>query len=131
MDSFSVSVSHIKSSVCSRPLSSSVIRANMVWIVDAQMVQDTDRFTMDLTGGLERVLHGKVKPSIYRARAKQGRRLISHGSDHPMFNTTLVHAHIDTSAAERRSNPARKKHGAPALQSPHARTATVNPGMLF
>lgn len=81
------------------------------------MIQDTDRFTMDLIGGLDRVLHGKVKPSIYRVRAKQDQRLIliTHGSDHPMFNTTLVHAHIDTSAAERRSHPARKKHGAPAL----------------
>ena len=67
------------------------------------------------------------------SQAKQGRRLMlkTHGSDHPMFNTTLVHAHIDTSAAERRSNPARKKHGAPALQSSHTGTATVDPGVPF
>ncbi|KAL8906972.1 MAG: hypothetical protein Q9171_006047 [Xanthocarpia ochracea] len=31
--------------------------------VDAQMIQDTSRFKMDLLGGLERVLHGKIKPS--------------------------------------------------------------------
>ncbi len=74
MDSFSVSGSRIKSSVRSTPLSFSVILANIP--VDAQMVQDTDRFTMDLIGGLERVLHGKVKPSIYRAQAKQDHRLI-------------------------------------------------------
>lgn len=30
------------------------------------MIQDTDRFKMDLVGGLERVLHGKVKPSTHR-----------------------------------------------------------------
>ena len=32
-------------------------------LIDAQMIQDTDRFSMDLVGGLERTLHGKVKPS--------------------------------------------------------------------
>lgn len=34
------------------------------FIVDAQMIQDSDRFKMDLVGGLERTLHGKVKPSM-------------------------------------------------------------------
>lgn len=32
--------------------------------VDAQMIQDTERFKMDLVGGLERTLSGKVKPSM-------------------------------------------------------------------
>ena len=31
------------------------------------MIQDAEGFKMDLVGGLERVLHGKVKPST-RAR---------------------------------------------------------------
>lgn len=31
--------------------------------VDSQMIQDTARFKMDLLVGLERVLHGKIKPS--------------------------------------------------------------------
>ena len=31
--------------------------------VDAQMLQDTARFKMDLVAGLERTLHGQVKPS--------------------------------------------------------------------
>lgn len=31
--------------------------------VDGQMIQDTQRFKMDLVGGLERTLSGKVKPS--------------------------------------------------------------------
>ncbi|CAL8575244.1 hypothetical protein XPA_001179 [Xanthoria parietina] len=33
-------------------------------LIDAQMIQDTSRFKMDLLGGLERVLHGKIKPMI-------------------------------------------------------------------
>ncbi|KAL8865099.1 MAG: hypothetical protein Q9174_007071, partial [Haloplaca sp. 1 TL-2023] len=32
--------------------------------VDAQMIQDTSRFKMDLLTNLERVLHGKIKPMI-------------------------------------------------------------------
>jgi U3 small nucleolar RNA-associated protein 23 len=32
-----------------------------MYTVDAQMIQDADRFKMDLIGGLERTLHGKVK----------------------------------------------------------------------
>lgn len=31
--------------------------------VDADMIRDADRFKMDLVGGLERTLHGEVKPS--------------------------------------------------------------------
>ncbi|KAF2397551.1 hypothetical protein EJ06DRAFT_154699 [Trichodelitschia bisporula] len=33
-------------------------------LLDAQILQDADRFKMDLIGGLERTLHGKVKPMI-------------------------------------------------------------------
>ncbi|KAF2146874.1 uncharacterized protein K452DRAFT_219118 [Aplosporella prunicola CBS 121167] len=33
-------------------------------LVDAQMVQDAERFKMDLAGGLERTLQGKIKPMI-------------------------------------------------------------------
>ena len=32
--------------------------------VDAEMIQDADRFQMNLVGGLERTLHGKIKPSM-------------------------------------------------------------------
>jgi hypothetical protein len=32
--------------------------------VDAQIIQDAARFKMDLAGGLERTLQGKVKPSM-------------------------------------------------------------------
>lgn len=35
-----------------------------MYTVDAQMIQDADRFQMDLVGGLERTLHGKIKPSM-------------------------------------------------------------------
>ncbi|KAI9655633.1 MAG: hypothetical protein M1829_000632 [Trizodia sp. TS-e1964] len=33
-------------------------------LLDAQIIQDADRFKMDLISGLERILHGKVKPMI-------------------------------------------------------------------
>lgn len=33
-------------------------------IVDAEIIKDADRFKMDLLGGLERTLHGTVKPMI-------------------------------------------------------------------
>ncbi|MCJ1389321.1 hypothetical protein MMC18_002177 [Xylographa bjoerkii] len=32
-------------------------------LIDAQMLQDTSRFKMDLVTGLERTLHGQIKPS--------------------------------------------------------------------
>jgi U3 small nucleolar RNA-associated protein 23 len=32
-------------------------------LVDADIIKDADRFKMDLIGGLERTLHGQVKPS--------------------------------------------------------------------
>ncbi len=33
-------------------------------LVDADIIRDADRFKMDLIGGLERTLHGQVKPSM-------------------------------------------------------------------
>ena len=46
------------------------------FLVDAQMIQDTNRFSMDLVAGLERTLHGKVKPStlllhLYRLHSRR------------------------------------------------------------
>lgn len=32
--------------------------------VDADVIRDADKFKMDLVGGLERTLHGQVKPSM-------------------------------------------------------------------
>jgi hypothetical protein len=32
-------------------------------LMDADIIRDADRFKMDLVGGLERTLHGQVKPS--------------------------------------------------------------------
>lgn len=34
-------------------------------LLDSGMIRDADRFKMDLVGGLERTLHGQVKPSTY------------------------------------------------------------------
>lgn len=39
-------------------------RLMSIFVVDAQMIQDTEKFKMDLVGGLERTLHGRVKPSM-------------------------------------------------------------------
>merc|ERR1711977_103109 len=33
-------------------------------LLDAQMIRDADKFKIDLVGGLERTLHGEVKPMI-------------------------------------------------------------------
>ena len=35
-----------------------------VHVVDADIIKDADKFKMDLLGGLERILHGTVKPMI-------------------------------------------------------------------
>lgn len=37
----------------------------LTFAVDAEIVKDSDRFKMDLVGGLERTLQGQVKPSTY------------------------------------------------------------------
>lgn len=34
-------------------------------LLDADMIKDADKFKMDLLLGLERTLHGKVKPSMW------------------------------------------------------------------
>jgi U3 small nucleolar RNA-associated protein 23 len=71
-----------------------IIQLKAKFIVDAQMIQDSDRFKMDLVGGLERTLHGKVKPSM---RKRLGIECIEGGanhtlcvSDHPMLYTTSL-----------------------------------------
>ena len=33
-------------------------------LVDAEIIRDSERFKMDLVKGLERTLHGQVKPSM-------------------------------------------------------------------
>lgn len=37
---------------------------NYLVAVDADIIRDADKFKMDLIGGLERTLHGQVKPSM-------------------------------------------------------------------
>ncbi len=56
--------SHIKSWVRSLWGHYRALKLMRIPLVDAQMIQDTERFKMDLVGGLERTLHGKVKPSM-------------------------------------------------------------------
>ena len=64
MASHSASESHIKCLVCA-PFTyrKAFTKTDISVLVDAQMIQDTNRFSMDLVAGLERTLHGKVKPS--------------------------------------------------------------------
>ncbi|TVY20564.1 rRNA-processing protein utp23 [Lachnellula arida] len=75
-------------------------------LVDADVLRDADRFKMDLVGGLERTLHGQVKPSavitqcsmrhlyaaatepgvsylIDKAKTYERRRCGHHPDDHP------------------------------------------------
>ncbi|OAQ97649.1 hypothetical protein LLEC1_05613 [Akanthomyces lecanii] len=40
-------------------------------LVDAEMVEDACRFKMDLTAGLERTVHGKVKPMITQCEIRK------------------------------------------------------------
>ena len=40
-------------------------------LVDADLVRDAVRFTMDLPAALERTLHGKIKPSAYSSATCQ------------------------------------------------------------
>ena len=42
-----------------------MLQLTLLLTVDAQIIQDTEKFRMDLLGGLERTLSGKVKPSIF------------------------------------------------------------------
>ena len=62
MGLFSGSVNHTKLSV-RLPLTEFIMHLLKVHTVDAQMIQDAQRFAMDLVLSLERVLHGKIKPS--------------------------------------------------------------------
>lgn len=34
-------------------------------LLDSNIIRDADRFKMDLVGGLERTLHGQIKPSMF------------------------------------------------------------------
>lgn len=56
-------------------------------LIDAQIIQDTEKFKMDLVGGLERTLSGKVKPSIFLVSTCIGIGLIVAPctSDYTMF----------------------------------------------
>lgn len=63
-------------------------------IVDAQMIQDAEQFRMNLVLALERVLHGKVKPSE---------------SDYSVLNTASVYHVLTTSVTKGCTDPARKR----------------------
>lgn len=43
-------------------------------LLDSNIIRDADRFKMDLVGGLERTLHGQVKPSMLYERLMDFKR---------------------------------------------------------
>ncbi|KAL8795950.1 MAG: hypothetical protein Q9182_007456 [Xanthomendoza sp. 2 TL-2023] len=87
------------------------------YVVDAQMIQDTARFKMDLLGGLERVLQGKIKPMITQcsirhlytlpvpqpdkdplillAKSMERRRCNHHDLDEPLSSLECLSSVID------------------------------------
>jgi len=65
----SASENHSKSLVC--PFLSVSLACANVFVVDAAILQDASRFKMDFAGGLQKCLHGEIKPR------KQYRSLIN------------------------------------------------------
>ena len=70
-------------------------------LVDAQMIQDTERFKMDLAAGLQRTLQGQIKPSEASSQRSYPSRpygtiIESHTdynfSDHPMFYSPSLYS---------------------------------------
>jgi hypothetical protein len=58
-------------------------------LLDAQIIEDAARFKMDLIGGLERTLHGQVKPSQFTASSTRALRA-NRNSDKPMLHSTSL-----------------------------------------
>jgi U3 small nucleolar RNA-associated protein 23 len=54
------------------------------------MIKDADRFKMDLVGGLERTLHGQVKPSMLLTSTANLEPHANEDSGNPMLNATSV-----------------------------------------
>ena len=79
----------------------------MILTVDAQIIQDTEKFKMDLVGGLERTLSGKVKPSIFAVSTVMPIRLMIglYGSDHTVLYATSISVERSPSANKRCSHP--------------------------
>lgn len=50
--------------------------ANSMVVVDAEIIKDADRFKMDLVGGLERTLHGQVKPSTFSCGTEKAKKFL-------------------------------------------------------
>lgn len=88
-------------------------RLIMVFVVDAQMIQDTERFKMDLVGGLERTLHGKVKPSMHPSLTC-GWHLhwyLLLASDNAMLYTASLHDTRSSAAGQRCSRRSSQEDG--------------------
>jgi hypothetical protein len=88
-------------------------------LLDAQIIEDAARFKMDLIGGLERTLHGQVKPS----KLTSSPRILpqaDRNSDKPMLNSTPLQQRTQKREPDRASKILRT----PKMQSsPLGRTS--------
>lgn len=98
-------------------LASSSTRLMTIFVVDAQMIQDTERFKMDLVGGLERTLHGKVKPSMHLSHTCSWHihRCSLLASDNAMLYTASLHDPRSSATGQRCSRRSSQEDGTQAL----------------
>lgn len=92
-------------------------RLMALFVVDAQMIQDTERFKMDLVGGLERTLHGKVKPSMHPSLTC-GWHIhwyLILASDNAMLYTASLHDTRSSANGQRCSRRSSQEDGTQAL----------------
>lgn len=92
-------------------------RLMTIFVVDARMIQDTERFKMDLVGGLERTLHGKVKPSMHPSLSCdwQIQSCLLLASDNAMLYPASLHDTRSSAAGQRCSRRSCQEDGTQAL----------------
>ena len=97
-----------------------VLQLTLLLTVDAQIIQDTDKFKMDLVGGLERTLNGKVKSSTLSVSTvmELGLIIAFRISDYPVLYATPVSLERRPSINKRRSHPHSQDDGKTPLQPP-------------
>jgi U3 small nucleolar RNA-associated protein 23 len=88
-------------------------------LLDAEIIQDAARFHMDLIGGLERTLHGKVKPSKFKylsrhAHLKLTFKVITQCSIRHLYNSE----HKDEALIEKAKTFERRRCNHHLLEEP-------------
>lgn len=101
--------------------------------VDAQMIEDTERFKMDLVGGLERTLSGKVKPSTQHfsliKKTTTAQAIIS--SDNTMLYSTPLHQFLPPCLSQGYSHRHCEDDGTSPLQPSYPRPAPLDARVLI